>query len=388
MSFDYSKIRYFSDKDMFKVLPSLIQEPTIFKITSYIFPGISQEEYTKLWTSFTSVRDFQNRFTVALMDRLIADSITEISSSNIERMSPDRANLFITNHRNIVLDSALLNWLLIKQFGDPYKTTAIAIGNNLLSTPWVRNLARINKSFIVQRDTTVQEMLMSSKRLSAYMRKTLLKEKNSIWIAQREGRTKDGNDLTQSGLLKMLNMSGGEDFVESFAELSIVPVAISYEYDPCDKMKLIELATIEQGIKYTKAPMEDFNSMFYGIMGHKGRVHYEFGEVITKDVLQGIEGKKSINEKIKFISDHIDRFIHSAFKLWPLNYIAADILNNSSYFTDQYTEDEYNDYVKRMEEAVYGSDFEPQVLKRIYLRMHANPVKNKLQDNSNFTFDF
>ena len=388
MDFDFSDICFFSDNDLKEVLPILVEEPTIQRITRYFSPGITDEEFRTKWLSFKTIEDFQFGFIVPLMEKIIKDSSHELNGINIDGVDITKPYLFITNHRNIVMDAALLNILLYRKYGNKLKTTAIAIGNNLLTIPWVRNIARMNKSFVVERDTTVQQMLESSKRLSAYIRNVIGEQRNSIWIAQREGRTKDGNDQTQTGLLKMFKMSGPDDFVENFSQLNIMPVSISYEFDPNEKQKLIELATIESGVKYEKAPMEDFNSMFQGIMGQKGRIQYHFGEVISEEILRTFDGQKPINEKVKALADYIDNFVYNTFRLWSNNYIAADLLNNNDHFSNYYSQEEKSKFVESMNEIFNQIEISQDFLKPIYLKMYANPVKNRFIATNPDLFSF
>ena len=211
---------------------------------------------------------------------------------------------------------------------------------------------------------------------------------SSVWIAQRAGRTKDGNDFTQQGLLKMFQMSGDKDFVDNYSELHLIPVAISYEYDPCVKDKVKELASIANTGKYIKSPLDDFNSMYNGLMGYKGRVHYSFGPEITADDLRKIDGAIPRNEKIHGLAHIIDDFIHANFRLWPNNYIATDMINQSIQFSDKYTIEEQSKFGIYMNEKLSDIDGDANQHKDIFLKMFANPVKNAFKYNPKFKFDF
>jgi len=390
MEFDYSEIRYYEDKDLKEVIERLIEEPTIYRVGRFVFSDISDEEMRAKLRSFKSVREFQINFILEVIKKLVRISTTLVTSNKVDRYSHNKSMkyVFITNHRNIVMDASLLNYQLEKEYGEDFESTSIAIGNNLLGIPWVKDIARLNKSFIVIRDAAVQQMLENSKVLSQYMR-TLIKESiSSVWIAQREGRTKDGNDFTQPGLLKLLQMSGSNDFVENYSNLHIVPVAISYEIDPCISDKVKELAAIENTGEFTKGPLDDFNSMYNGLMGQKGRVHLHFGDEITTDVLSKIDSSLKRNEKIKKLADYIDEFIYDNYKLWNNNYIATDIINKNNQFKDKYTESERVEFVSIMNEKIEKLDGEKAQLERIFLKIFAYPVKNANRNSSEYSFDF
>jgi len=374
MEFDFSEIRYYEDKDLKEVIERLIAEPTVYRIGRFD----------------KTVREFQLEFILQIIIKLVDKSIVKVTSNEVNRYSHDKKAkyVFITNHRNIVMDASLLNYQLARTYGEDFESTSIAIGNNLLGIPWVKDIARLNKSFIVIRDAGVQQMLMNSKLLSQYMR-TLIKDSiSSVWIAQREGRTKDGNDYTQPGLLKLLQMSGSNDFVENYSNLHIVPVAISYEKDPCITDKVKELAAIENTGEFVKGPLDDFNSMYNGLMGQKGRVHLSFGDEITADVLSKIDPSLNRNEKIKKLADYIDEFIYNNYKLWENNYIAADIINNNIQFSNKYTEEEKKEFINIMNEKIGTLDGDRNQLERIYLKMFAYPVKNANRNSTSLSFDF
>ncbi len=375
MEFDFSNIRYYNDEDFLRCRPELAAEPTLVRILNYYQPGITPEQVKEFIYSFKTIEQFQLTFIIKLIEKIVADSTDSVTYSGTENIENGKKYLFLTNHRNIVMDVAMLNYVLYKSLPD-FRSTAIAIGDNLLGIPWVKHLARINKSFLVERDLPAQDMFLSAKRLSYYIRQILTSGENSIWIAHREGRTKDGNDQTQAGLIKMLTMSGEGLFSENLSELHILPVAISYENDPCDVMKINELYTIQTGQKYVKGPMEDFNSMFAGMMGPKGRVHYHFGEELTKEKLLKINENIPVNQKVRNLCDYIDRFIYTNYRLFEKNYIATDLLNNSDSFAHLYSSDAKQNFVEMMEEKLSSVHFDKKIAQDIFLKMFANPVKN------------
>jgi hypothetical protein len=262
-----------------------------------------------------------------------------------------------------------------------FETTEIAIGSNLLIQPWIADLVKLNKSFVVNRNVTVRQMLESSKQLSNYINFALNTKKSSIWIAQREGRTKDGDDRTQQSLLKMLQMSGGKEFSSHFKNLRIVPVAISYEYEPCDAMKTLEVHLKESESGYQKTAKDDLRSMIRGMINEKGRVHFHIGKPISF-MLDIIENMDESRDKYKALADLIDYRIHKHYKLWPDNYIAFDIVNNCTDFKDKYTTEEKELFLKHMEKKISTiSDRAIDInrLNQIFFEIYANPVKNRLE---------
>ena len=391
MEFDFSDIKYYEEEDLKSALDRVIKEPAFNSICNFMEPGISTEEAEKRILSYSSIKDFQIGFILKVIKKLVSRSITELSSGNAGAFSNKHTDkyLFISNHRNIVMDASLINHELHMAYGDDFESTAIAIGNNLLGTPWIKDMARLNKSFVVIRDSSVQKMLENSVKLSTYMRSLITEEKSSVWIAQREGRSKNGDDRTQPGLLKMFQMSGSKDFVENYSQLHIVPVALSYENDPCITNKVNELCAIELEGSYEKGPMDDYNSMYNGLMGFKGRVRINFGKEISVEQLRKIdEEAPRKNDKIKRLAELIDGFIHQNYKLWPKNYIATDILNKNNQFESFYTSDDKSHFLKLMSDKLKDVNYENELKEKIFLNMWATPVKNSFKNNDKYTFDF
>ena len=387
--FDYSDIRFYDDRDYAQVIQRLAYEPEMRRVVRFLLDGnIEDKDIPPYLLSFQSVRDFQMKFIIRVIKKIEKISITKLTSDGLEHVDPKKNYLFLTNHRNIVLDASLINLVLFNRNLEGFESTAIAIGDNLLTIPWVRDIARINKSFIVKRGLGVQEMLESSKKLSQYIRKLVTEDKTSIWIANREGRTKDGNDFTQAGLLKMFQMSSKESFVENYGELHILPVALSYEFDPCDTSKVKELVTIANEGKYEKGPMDDFNSMFNGLMGNKGRVHYSFGEEITFDDLKALDGEIPKNEKIKHLVDYLDDFYHQHYKLWPSNFIAADLLNANNVFEANYSAEDVANFKGMMDSRIKRLEGDANQNRITYLSMYAYPVKNHFKRDAKYQFSF
>jgi 1-acyl-sn-glycerol-3-phosphate acyltransferase len=291
----------------------------------------------------------------------------------LENLDKDSRYLYISNHRDIILDSALMN---VEMHASGFSPTEIAIGSNLLIFPWINDLVRINRSFIVNRNIPVKQMLHSSKQLSHYIRHMITKGSDSIWIAQREGRAKDGNDITQPALLKMLNMSNYSSFFEGFMELNIVPMAISYEIEPCGNEKVAELKKRMADPNFQKTESDDLLSMVSGLSNQKGRIHIQFGRQIDKEILHHIAHEPVMNERIRLLAEHIDKEVYKNYKLFPNNYIAYDLFYQSDRYGKHYTEAEKADFLELTHSRLklINEDFEESM--SLWLKMYATPVYN------------
>jgi len=372
---DFDAIRPYKDSEVTGVIKRLLTEEAFIRFAQQLFPGFSREMIEKALSEVNTINDFQTKFIVLLAQHIIDNTTKGISIDGLDNLDPNESYLFISDHRDIILDSALLNVMLFK---NGFDTTEIAIGSNLLIQPWIEDLVKLNKSFVVKRNVSVREMLTCSKLLSDYISYALNTKKSSIWIAQREGRTKDGDDRTQQSLLKMLQMSNKKEFAKRFKSLRIVPVAISYEYEPCDAMKSIEVYRRERDESYQKTAKDDLRSMIKGITNEKGRVHFSIGKPIS-EMLDVIEEMDDSRDKIKALADVIDYRIHKNFKLWPDNYIAYDIINHSNEFSEKYTSEEKDLFLKHMEKKLGTIEGDRQRLDQIYFEIYANPVKNRLE---------
>jgi 1-acyl-sn-glycerol-3-phosphate acyltransferase len=297
-----------------------------------------------------------------------------LSWSGIENLDKNGSYLYIANHRDILLDSALLQIILEKE---SFATSEITFGSNLMDQGFITDFGRMNRMFTVKREGNAKELYDISKQLSAYIRHTIVDKKTSVWIAQRNGRTKDGNDQTQTGLLKMLGMSGGKDFIQCFSELNIVPLTISYEYEPCDFLKAKELYLSDLHSKYVKAEGEDLNSIITGIKQPKGKIHLAFGKPI-KEELTELNKSGNDNEKIKQLTALIDKRIYSDFKLNPVNYIAYDLHHQTNVFESNYSKNEKENFITYVTKGIEQLKDDNDVIKNILLKMYAFPVENKL----------
>lgn len=322
----------------------------------------------------TKTRDeFQQRFFGPAIKSLISTTTDGVTISGLEMIKPDMSYLFMSDHRDIILDSAILN-VLLRENGNKY--TQAAIGSNLLINEWVTDLVKLNSCFVIERDVTVREMLTSSAIRSRYIRQIIENNENSVWIAQREGRTKNGDDRTQPSLLKMLKMSGHKDFEENFEELRIMPLSISYEWEPCDALKTEELYAKSLG-EYTKTSGTDMNSMLTGLSSYKGRVHFHIDK-ITPEELREINNLPSNGERIDALAKAIDYKIHKNFKLWPNNYVAYDLLHPGNKFSPYYTPQDKENFIRTMAQKIDKLEGNISMLNNLYLEIYSNPVKNSL----------
>ena len=369
MNFD--DIRPYNDDEYHRVVETLFKVTPLMDVVNAYLPELASGELEKILLSFNSINEFQSKMVCRVIDSVLASSVKNFSYDGLDQISKDSAPLFITNHRDIVLDSALINYCLNDS---GHNTSEIAIGSNLLSEPWIKELVRINKSFIVKRNIPKQEMLASSQNLSAYINHTLKDKKQSIWIAQREGRAKDGFDKTAPGLLKMFGMAADGNLLDHLISLNITPVTLAYELDPCAGLKVPELLKKSMGEEYVKAKGEDERSMGLGIRGDKGNVHIQFGTPINERI-KALSHIKNRNELLKNIAAIIDKEIYQNYHLWNSNYVAYDILHSSKKYVDKYDEggkEKFEDYMNEKLGDLNGN----AAAEKIFLLMYANPVLN------------
>jgi hypothetical protein len=379
MEYNFDEIRCFRNEEVHEVLERLSNEKQFMKVLSTIYPLLPKEVIKQRLMSFQSNYEFQKELVYPFLQYLEANMTTGIKLNGIEKINKNEAYLYISNHRDIILDSALLCSKLIENGLD---TVEIAIGDNLLIFPWIEDLVRVNKSFIVKRGLSARTVLESSQRLSAYMAYTINDKKQSIWIAQREGRAKDSDDRTQESLLKMFNMAGNGSFTENLIRLNICPLTISYEYDPCDFLKAMEFQQRRDNPDFKKQPQDDLLNMETGVMGYKGKVVYELSGSINED-LRAIASKYSNrNEQITLTTQLIDQKIHSNYTVFANNKIAFDLLNGENRFAHEYSTIEKLDferYLSKQISKINLVDKDENFLFRKLLEMYANPLINKLQ---------
>ncbi|MBW4359317.1 1-acyl-sn-glycerol-3-phosphate acyltransferase [Flavobacterium taihuense] len=370
----FDAIRSFYDSEINEGIIKVIDHPMMKALMNFCFPGVDDEIWKEQLRKTHSIRDFQCNFIYYGVQQVLEKSSEGLTTSGFEKLEKNTAYLFISNHRDIVLDTTLLNSSLFEHGLD---MTSSAIGDNLVKKSFLKTLAKLNRNFLVQRGLSPRELLVSSKLLSEYMAQLLLHENRSVWIAQREGRTKDGNDETNPGVLKMIAMGSDEsNIMDYFKKIKIVPVSISYEYDPTDALKMPQLLAEANNEIYKKEKNEDFKTLLSGIIGQKKRIHIHVGDVLDAEIDEIKRNVDTTNKQVQALAQVIDDSILSNYKLWTTNFIAYDILNCSNRFAHLYTENEKLLFERRLEMRI---DHEHPIAKQGFLDMYANPVVNKLK---------
>ncbi len=376
-NYNFNDIRSFRDEEVHDKLLELLKDEGFIYILKKLYTDDRIERLSSELHRVHSVFDFQKRYISEYVKALLQLTVSELKVSGIENLEKNKAYLFMSNHRDIILDSTLINYLLLK---NGYNTSETAIGNNLLIYNWIDVLVRLNKSFIVRRDLKGKEMFAGSQKLSAYIRDTLVNRNTSVWIAQREGRTKDGIDKTDPAILKMFNMSGSSNFTESFCELNIIPVSISYENEPTIESKIAASYAKITGEKYTKTLEEDLEDMGRGLYGLKGEINIVFGKPIN-DELKSIEKIKKKNEKFAELAGRIDDEIYRNYMLTKPNYIAFDMLTGSKKFMREgkYIKAEETKMQMQCKKAIASIKGNEHLLEKIYYGIYANPLISKIK---------
>lgn len=373
--FDFEDLRPYYESEVGEVMKRMSEDPTYFKLMKYLWPEVSEEQARKKAADTKSIRDFQTGYMAGAIWHIVNNSSDGLTYSGLDKLDKNKSYLFIANHRDILLDSAITQIVFDKE---GFATSEITFGSNLMEKGFITDFGKMNRMFAVKREGNSKELYYISRELSAYIRHTLIDKNSSVWIAQRNGRTKDGNDQTQTGLLKMLALSGNGDFLKTFGDLNIVPLTISYEYEPCDALKVQELYLSSLHSKYVKAPGEDLNSIITGIKQPKGKIHLSFGTVI-KDELPEINKTGNDNEKIKQLVAVIDKQIYQHFKLYPVSYIAYDLAFNTNVFENNYNAELKHNFIEYVAQKVASLNGEADVLKTMFYKMYAFPVINKLE---------
>ncbi len=375
----FDTIRPYYDSEVNEGIRSVIHHPMMKALMNFTFPDTEESVWIEQLQKTHSIRDFQINFVYHSVQKVLQRSSEGLTTSGFEKLEKNTAYLFISNHRDIILDTSLLN---VSLFEHGLVMTASAIGDNLVKKDFLLKLSKLNRNFLVQRGLAPRELLQSSKLMSEYIAQLMLRENRSVWIAQREGRTKDGNDATQQGVLKMLAMGSEEvNVMDYFKKIKIVPVSISYEYDPTDALKMPQLMAVANNEVYIKEKNEDFITLLSGIMGQKKRIHIHVGDVLTDEIDQIKQEEDNSNRQIQALAQVIDDSILSSYKLWPTNFIAHDLMNNSTKYSHLYTEEEKLLFERRMEKKIDGNN-----LKMVegFLAMYANPVTNKMKYQNAF----
>lgn len=375
---EFNDIRPYTPEELPQIYEELLADKDFQTVIQSVMPGVPMEMIAAQLRQCKTNLDVQKAF----FHKLLHDIMQQYSDGfDLDASSlPDKQKsyTFISNHRDIVLDPGFLSVGLLDN-GFP-NTVEIAIGDNLLIYPWIKKLVRVNKAFIVQRTLSMRQMLESSARMSRYIHFAVTQKKENVWIAQREGRAKDSNDRTQESVLKMLAMGGEGDIVDRLKELNLVPVALSYEYDPCDFLKAKEMQQKRDSENFKKSQADDLTNMQTGIFGYKGRVHFQTAPCLNEELetLRGLPKTEIFNR----LATLIDRHIHRSYRMYPGNYVACDLLNDTATFAGKYTPEEkqrFETYLQQKLDLIQLPNKDEAFLRRCILQMYANPAINYLK---------
>ncbi len=379
--YDFSDIAPHDDSVFHEKMEQLVKEPGFLHAVNYTMPEDDVPVLINELLKIDNKYDFQTQVMFPFLEMLAKTTTSGISLGGIKYHNPGVSYTFITNHRDIVLDASFLNLAFLRK-GIP--TSEVAIGNNLLIFDWISDLVRLNKSFIVKRNTGLREGLEAAKKLSAYIHHTILDKRESIWIAQREGRAKDSSDHTQESLIKMLALGGTGSFMESLKEINLMPVSISYEFDPNDYLKAKEFLMRRRDPNFKKSQRDDLFSMETGLLQFKGKVHFQLTPRINTKLDQ-LGDFKDNNTAAKYVGCLIDQAIHRSYEIFVINYVAYDMLHNTTRFSRFYTEEQKADTIDYFNKQLSKVDVpdltaeERDFMMEMMLSMYANPLKNKLK---------
>jgi len=382
-SFNFDDIRPVNNDEVKDTIEELIANEDLKRAMRYIRPDLNWEEFSEIMRSCKTKEEFKSKLSYDAVMTIAKKTTFSLTVSGKSRLPKDNAPCtFISNHRDIVLDASFLNVIL---FDVGYGMTQIAIGDNLLIRTWIESLVRLNNSFLVKRGVSIRQMLEVSGKLSAYIHHTIKNTKESVWIAQREGRAKDSNDRTQSSILKMFNMGGSsDDIMTNLMSLNIVPVAISYEYDPCDYLKAQEFQLKRDNPDFVKSQRDDLLSMETGILNDKGRVHFTICGPINAD-LERVDRSLDKVELYNSVALIIDKEIFKHYRFYPCNYVAYDMLCNTRRFAENYSPKDkksFEEYLKKQLDKIVIPNKDEAFLYKKILEMYSNPLKNHLENKA------
>lgn len=369
---EFDDLRPYRDEEINPALHRITAVPEFARILSFFFPERKAEDIINELKGVHSALGFQQLFMHPLVYSIVGKTSAGLTYSGFSQLTAGTPYLFVGNHRDIVLDSAILQVLLLD---NGHETSEITFGSNLMINQFIIDLGKVNRMFKVYRGGNRMEFFRNSQLLSAYLRHTLTEKQVSAWIAQRSGRTKDGNDKTETGLLKMFNISGKADFESDFTELNLVPLSISYEYEPCCAIKVREMYALAQGIPYQKAADEDFKSILTGITQQKGHIHLAVCKPVN-EYLAEMRVTRVINDKINLLAGLMDKEIYRNYRLWPNNYIAADLLDGKDGCSDFYSALEKDAFVEYMDQELASLHLDKPAHREIFLGIYARPVRN------------
>ena len=376
---EFEEIRPYHDEELPQIFEELIADPAFQQVACAVMPGVPFEAIAQKMRASKTKQEFQENLCYGILHKLAKDTTDGLILESMAVLNKQSAYTYVSNHRDIILDSGFLSVLLVEQGLD---TVEIAIGDNLLIYPWIKKLVRINKSFIVQRGLSMRQKLEASALMSRYMHFAITHKHENLWIAQRQGRAKDSNDRTQDSVLKMMAMAGEGDAIARLKELNLVPLSISYEYDPCDFLKAKELQQKRDDANFRKSPEDDLINMQTGLYGYKGRIHFQTSACLNKELDEIKERNLSKTEVFTAISELIDKHIHQNYHLYAGNYVACDLLMGDTRFAEEYTEEEKVKFEKYLEGQIAKIDLPNKdipFLRNKILTMYANPLINYLE---------
>ena len=376
---NFDDIRPLNNSEVKDAIEKLVANEDFERALRYIKPNLNWEEFSVAMRACKTKEEFKSTLAYDAVMTVAKNTTFSLTISGRSRLPKDKAACtFISNHRDIVLDASFLNVML---YDVGYGMTQVAIGDNLLIRPWIETLVRLNNSFIVKRGVSVRQMLEVSKMLSSYIHHAIKDVKESVWIAQREGRAKDSDDRTQGSVLKMLSIGGDKDnLLLNLMDLNIVPVAISYEFDPCDFLKAKEFQMKRDDPDYVKCQRDDLLSMETGILNNKGRVHFTITSPIN-DSLAKLDKDMEKNELVSAIASVIDREIYKNYRFYPCNYVAYDWLNAARRFHEHYgakDKKQFEEYIQGQLNKIVLPNKDESFLRKKLLEMYSNPLKNYL----------
>jgi len=366
----FEDTRPYFDHEIPAAISRVASNPLFDTIVRYLFPDADVRQFKAEFLKISTIDEFQHKVMLNAVRSIVQKTCSGFTWAGFENLEQYRRYMFIANHRDILLDAALLQVTLD---ANHLRTSEITFGSNLMQGELVIDIGKMNKMFKIVRGGTVHDFYRNAMEVSSYMRHALLEKGESVWIAQRSGRTKDGNDKTESAVLKMFSISSPEPFIKNLSALNITPVAISYEYEPCDFLKTQELY-ISQYQKYIKEPGEDLHSILQGIMQQKGGIHLCATPTITMEELAECD-KLEKNFKFAKLAEIIDRRIYGSYKLWKTNYMAYDLLTCTRTFSDQYTPADLEQFIDYMHSGLKGLMGDPDELRTLFLKIYAGAVK-------------
>lgn len=366
--------RPYYDSEVPEAVARIASDSLFEPIVKFVFPQEDYGSFVERFKRLQTVYSFQAEIMDKAIGNIVKQTATSLTYSGVEQLDTDTSYTYISNHRDIVLDSAILQTIF---YANGIKTSEITFGNNLMKPQIVVDIGKVNKMFKIIRGGSAKEIFINSMNVSKYMRYAITCKHESTWIAQRSGRTKDGDDRTQVAVLKMLSMSGSKEFVDDLAEMNIVPIAVSYEYEPCDFLKTREIY-ISRRQTYIKTDNEDLNSIVTGIMQFKGGINYTICPAICLEELQRCDSLPQ-KDRFKELAAIIDARIYAGYQLFKTNYIAFDCLEKTNRFADRYTLTDKESFVGYMEKGLEAIEGDKNELREIFLNIYANPVKNKIE---------